>query len=53
MGSQRRVEPGTENKMKLGVPGPTAYNVPSKVNKPLINLLDRLLRDLEFHSVQK
>lgn len=31
MGSQKRVEPGCENKIALGIPGPTAYNLPSKV----------------------
>jgi len=31
IGKEKRYEPGTENKILLGVPGPTAYNIPSKV----------------------
>jgi len=31
MGSQKRVEPGTDNKIILKNPGPTAYEIPSKV----------------------
>jgi hypothetical protein len=31
VGTERRKEPGTENKNILSVPGPTAYNLPSKV----------------------
>jgi hypothetical protein len=31
MGTERRVEPGTENKFTVAVPGPTKYQLPSKV----------------------
>ena len=31
LGTMKRVEPGTENKVRLAIPGPTAYNLPSKV----------------------
>jgi hypothetical protein len=31
LGTEKRVEPGYENKHILRVPGPTAYNIPSKV----------------------
>eukprot|EP00347_Sterkiella_histriomuscorum_P007720 403347820 len=30
LGTMKRVEPGTENKVRLAIPGPTAYNLPSK-----------------------
>lgn len=33
LGTEKRVEPGTENKLKLQVPGPTAYNIPSAVSR--------------------
>lgn len=32
MGSERRVEPGAENKIRLLVPGPTQYQIPSLVS---------------------
>jgi len=38
MGTQRRIEPGTENKIVLGIPGPTAYNLPSKVISPFFKV---------------
>lgn len=31
MGSERRIAPGTENKHKIAVPGPTKYELPSLV----------------------
>lgn len=33
LGSERRVEPGTENKFKVAVPGPTKYQLPSLVRE--------------------
>lgn len=37
MGTEKRVEPGTENKIKLSVPGPTRYQLPSLVRRHLIH----------------
>jgi hypothetical protein len=31
MGTEKRAEPGTENKIKLNCPDPTSYEIPSKV----------------------
>ncbi|CDW79820.1 UNKNOWN [Stylonychia lemnae] len=43
IGKEKRVEPGTENKILLGVPGPTAYNIPSRVIEgPKISLSPRI-----------
>jgi hypothetical protein len=32
MGTERRKEPGSENKLQIAVPGPTKYQLPSLVN---------------------
>lgn len=43
MGTERRVEPGRENKMKAIVPGPTRYQLPSLIQEgPRITLSPRI-----------
>ena len=42
MGTEKRVEPGTENKVKLLVPGPTAYEIPQKVFKKISFLVQMI-----------
>lgn len=35
MGTEKRVEPGCENKLSASIPGPTKYELPSLVRKNL------------------
>lgn len=52
MGKERRKEPGTENKNILSCPGPTAYNLPSKVNCFLFHITSRSKKDLRLQCQQ-
>ena len=40
MGTEKRVEPGMENKLSASIPGPTKYQLPSLVRtrKKLLNI---------------
>ncbi len=41
MGSEKRKAPGSENKVLLSIPGPTAYEIPSKVLLTYFMILDK------------
>jgi hypothetical protein len=53
MGSERRVEPGTENKLKMSVPGPTRYQLPSLVGFLFIIEIFRSKKVPELPSAQE
>lgn len=38
MGTEKRVEPGCENKLKASIPGPTKYQLPSLVRNNITTL---------------
>lgn len=37
MGSETRKGPGLDNKLQISVPGPTAYEIPSKVSNAMFD----------------